>query len=72
LLVSIFPDDRRETLKSTKHTDHDQPLGLLNTVLVLLRISQRCNIDAFSLLDLICGPVSDENWLASPFDDDLL
>jgi hypothetical protein len=54
-----------------KHTNHDQPLRLLNTVGIGLRIPQCLDLDALGFLDLCGGSVADEDRLASPFDDDL-
>jgi hypothetical protein len=52
-------------------TDHDQPLGLLDTVLVLLRVTQGLDFDVLGFLDLFGGTVADEDGLATPLDDDL-
>ena len=53
------------------HTNHDQPFGLLDTVLVPLRISKSLDLNALGFLDFIGSSVTDENGLASPFDEDL-
>jgi hypothetical protein len=52
-------------------TQHDQPLGLLDTITVLLRVSQRLPLCVLGLLNLVLGAVSDEDGLATPLDDDL-
>lgn len=52
-------------------TQHDKPLGLLDTVVVSLGISQTGDIDLVGRVDLVLGSVSDENGLATPLDDDL-
>ena len=52
-------------------TNHDQPLRLLDTVCILLRVSQDRDLDVLGLLDLIGCAVADEDGLASPFDDHL-
>jgi hypothetical protein len=67
---SLISTDSRRGLERA-HTDHDQPFRLLDTVLILLRIPQRLDLDALGLLDFIGGSVADEDWLASPFDNDL-
>jgi hypothetical protein len=54
-----------------QRTNHDQPLRLLNTILILLGIPQCLNLDVLGLLDLVRGSVANEDWLASPFDEDL-
>ena len=53
------------------HTKHDQPFGLLDTVLVRLGISQLLPVDLVGLVDLLLCAVADEDGLASPLDDDL-
>lgn len=52
-------------------TQHDKPLGLLDTVVISLGISQTGDIDLVGGVDLVLGSVSDENGLATPLDDDL-
>lgn len=54
------------------HTNHDQPLRLLNTILILLGIPQCLDLDVLGLLDLVGGSVANEDWLASPFDENLV
>lgn len=58
-------------LDSGMRTKHNQPFGLLDTVRIGLGVTERLPLCVLSLLDLILGAVSDENWLASPLDDDL-
>lgn len=53
------------------HTNHDKPLWLLNTFLILLRISEFGDINTLGFGDLISGTVADEDGLSSPFDNDL-
>jgi hypothetical protein len=53
------------------HTNHDQPLRLLDTILILLGVSQCLHFDIFGFLNLVCGAVADEDWLATPFDNNL-
>jgi hypothetical protein len=52
-------------------TNHDQPFWLLNTVFIPFGISQCLDFDVLGFLDLVCGSVADEDWLATPFDNDL-
>jgi hypothetical protein len=52
-------------------TNHDQPLWLLDSVGIVLWISQGLNLDVLGLLDLLGGSVSDEDWLTTPLDNDL-
>lgn len=52
-------------------TQHDQPLGLLNAVGVLLGVAEGFPFGVFCFFDLGVGTVADEDGLASPFDDDL-
>lgn len=53
-------------------TQHDEPFWLLDTVRVWLWISERLPLGVLGFLDLILGTVSDEDWLSSPLDDDVL
>jgi hypothetical protein len=43
------------------HTEHDQPFGSLDTVVVGLGITERLDVDLVGLLNLVGGSVSDEN-----------
>ena len=52
-------------------TKHNQPLRLLHTVRVGLRVAQAFPLGVLGLLDLVGGTVADEDGLASPLDDDL-
>lgn len=54
------------------HTKHDQPLRVLHTVLVLLRVTEGGNLDAVGFIDLFLGTVTNEDGLATPLDDNLL
>lgn len=53
-------------------TKHDEPLGLLGTCFVGFRIAKRLDVNAVGLLNLLRGTVANEDWLAAPFDDDVL
>lgn len=55
----------------SQRTKHDQPLGVLDTVRVRLRVAQRLPLGAVGLGNLIISAVTDENGLASPFDNHL-
>lgn len=52
-------------------TKHNEPLRLLDTVRVRLGIPERLPWNSFSLLNFVGGAVTDEDRLASPFDDHL-
>ena len=52
-------------------SEHDQPLGVLDTVRVGLRVPQRLDLYFVGFLDLVGCAVADEDWLAAPFDDNL-
>ena len=54
------------------HTQHDQPFRFLYAVFIGLRVSKFVPINVFGFLDLICSTMTDKDWLASPFDDDLI
>ena len=52
-------------------TQHDEPFGLLDAVLVGLGVAEGGNGDLVGLFDLVGGTVADEDGLATPLDDDL-
>lgn len=54
------------------HTQHYQPLRPLYAVGIRLRVPQCFPLGVLCLLNLIGRSVTDENWLASPLDDDVL
>ena len=53
------------------HANHNKPLRPLHTLLVGLWVSELLDVDSTGLVNLILGPVSDEDGLSSPFDEDL-
>ena len=53
------------------YTKHNEPFGLLDTIAVGLRISERFPFDVLGVLDFVGGAMADEDGLAAPFDDDL-
>lgn len=55
----------------SKHTKHNQPLGVLHTLLIGLGVTERSDIDLVGLVDFILGTVTDEHGLTTPLDDDL-
>jgi hypothetical protein len=63
--------ERRASDVVVAHTNHDQPFWLLDTILIPLRVPQCLDFDVLGFLDLVCGSVADEDWLATPFDDNL-
>jgi len=52
-------------------TQHDQPLGLLHTIVVGLGVTQVLPLCLAGLGNLILGTVANEDGLATPLDDDL-
>ena len=60
-----------DTTQMCADTKHDEPFGLLHTVAVWLRVTQRLPFGIFCFFDLAFGTMTDEDWLATPFDDDL-
>jgi hypothetical protein len=54
------------------HTQHDEPFGLLDTVLVGLRVAQGFPLGVFGFFDFGLGAVADKDGLTSPFDNDLV
>jgi hypothetical protein len=55
-------DDEEEGLRKGK----DAPLGLLDSLRVLLGVSERLDVDGIGLVNLVLGSVSDEDGLSSP------
>ncbi|KAH3667161.1 hypothetical protein OGAPHI_002810 [Ogataea philodendri] len=53
-------------------TQHDQPLWVLDSVGILLRVSKRRDIHLVGLGNLGLCSVSDENWLTLPFHNNVL
>jgi len=51
---------------------HDKPLGLLDTFLVGLRVSEALPVDGAGLFDLGLSSMANEDWFATPLDDDVL
>lgn len=62
----------RHTAQVCADSQHDEPLWLLDTVGVLLRITERLNLDGIRFFDFGGGTVADEDGLTTPFDDDIL
>lgn len=54
------------------HTKHDQPLRILDTVLVRLGVPKGGDLNVVGLIDLLLSTVTDEDRLATPLDDNLL
>lgn len=54
------------------NTQHDKPLGLLDTSIVRLGVAESLPVDGAGLLDLGGGTVTDEDGLSSPLDDNVL
>lgn len=52
-------------------SQHNEPLGLLDTFGIGLGVSQRLNLDGVGLLNFVGCSVADEDGLSSPFDNDL-
>jgi hypothetical protein len=53
-------------------TEHDEPLGTLDTVLIGLGVTETLPLGSTGLIDLGLGAVTDEDGLTTPLDDDLL
>lgn len=53
---------------SLPDTQHDEPLRLLDTVGVLLRVAERRDVDGVGLADLVLGAVANKDGLAAPLD----
>lgn len=53
-------------------TEHDEPLGTLDAVLIGLGVTETLPLGLTGLIDLALGAVTDEDGLTTPFDDDLL
>jgi hypothetical protein len=52
-------------------TEHDEPLGTLDTVFIGLGVTESLPLALTGLIDLALGTVTDEDGLATPLDDDL-
>lgn len=61
-----------DTAKVSADTKHDQPLRLLDTVLIGLRITESLPVNLLSLLNFVLSTVTDENGLSTPLDNDVL
>jgi hypothetical protein len=61
-----------DTTQVRADTQHDEPFGLLDAVLVGLGVAQGFPLGVFGFFDLGLGAVADEDGLASPFDNDLV
>jgi hypothetical protein len=59
------------TTQVSADTQHDEPFGLLHSRVIALGITEGLPVGALGLLDLVGGAMSDEDWLASPLDDDV-
>lgn len=53
-------------------TEHDEPLGTLDAVLIGLGVTETLPLGSTGLIDLGLGAVTDEDGLTTPLDDDLL
>lgn len=58
-------------LDGISHTQHHKPLGVLDAVAVGFGVAEGGGVDLVGLVDLSLGPVTDEDRLATPLDDDL-
>lgn len=56
------------TTEMSAHADHDQPLGVLDSVFILLGITKTRVIHGSLSLNFVSRPVADEEWLSSPFE----
>ena len=69
-IVSSLAD--RHTTQVSADTQHDEPLWLLDTVSIRLWVTKCLPVKVLGLLDLVCSSVTDENWLTTPLDDNVL
>ena len=60
------------TTQMSADTEHDKPLWPLRPALVTLGVPQGLPIRVLRLLNLIRCTMSDEHWLATPFDNHIL
>ena len=63
--------ESRSDKEPGRHTQHHKPLGLLDTVGIILRVSKGSDVDLVGFGNFGLSSVSDENGLSSPLDDDL-
>lgn len=52
-------------------TQHHQPFGILDAIIVRLWIAKRAHVDGICLFNFGSGAVADENRLSSPLDNNL-
>lgn len=52
-------------------TQHDKPLGLLDAISIILRVTELRDADRVGLCNLISSAVSDEDGLSTPLDGDI-
>ena len=70
-MLSVYQARRVGVVLWGSRTQHDQPLGLLDTLAVGLGVAESLPLGVLGLLDLALGAVADEDGLASPLDNDL-
>lgn len=58
-----------QSLPRYRHTQHNQPLGLLDPIFIWLWITEGLPVYFVGFVDLVLCPVADEDGLAAPFDD---
>lgn len=61
-----------DTTQVGADTEHDEPLGTLDAVLIGLGVTETLPLGLTGLIDLALGAVTDEDGLTTPFDDDVL
>lgn len=62
----------RDTTQVSADTQHDQPLASLESISIVLWVSQLAHGDRVSFLDLALCSVSDEDRLTTPLDGGVL
>src|SRR6516162_9081770 len=66
--VVACPLTERDAAEMCADADDDQPLRLLDSVRIFLRIAQVGNVDVGRRLDFLRCAVVDEDWFAAPLD----
>jgi len=54
------------------NTEHDQPFGLLGTGIVGFGVTERFDVNTIGFFNLFGGTMTNEDWLSTPLDDDVL
>lgn len=60
------------TSQMCAHSQHDDPAGVDDSVLIMLRVSQLCEADSSLGSDFLLCAVTNKQWFASPLEGHVL